>query len=62
VTGLRARGGFEVDMAWADGKLTSVALRSLAAKTCQVRYGEKTVELKMKPGDVIRLGGDLSCK
>jgi len=39
-----------------------VALRSLAAKTCQVRYGEKTVELKMKPGDVIRLGGDLSCK
>lgn len=62
VTGLRARGGFEVDMAWADGKLTSMALRSLTAKTCQVRYGEKTVELKMKPGDVIRLGGDLSCK
>jgi alpha-L-fucosidase 2 len=62
VTGLRARGGFEVDMAWADGKLTSVALRSLTGKTCKVRYGEKTVELKMKPGTVIRLGGDLSRK
>ena len=60
VTGLRARGGFEVDMAWADGKLTSATLRSLTGKNCQVRYGEKTVEMKMKPGAVIRLGGDLS--
>jgi alpha-L-fucosidase 2 len=62
VKGLRARGGFEVDMAWADGKLTSVTLRCLAGKSCQVRYGEKTVELKMKPGTVVRLGGDLSRK
>ena len=62
VTGLRARGGFEVDMAWADGKLTSVALRSLTGKACHVRYGEKTAKLTMKPGDVIRLSGDLSRK
>ena len=60
VKGLRGRGGFEVDMAWADGKLTSVTVRSLAGKACHIRYGEKTVELKMKPGAVIRLGGDLS--
>ena len=62
VTGLRARGGFDVDMAWVDSKLTSVALRSLTGKTCQVRYGEKTVELEMKPGTVLRLSGDLSRK
>ncbi|MEI6605121.1 MAG: glycoside hydrolase family 95 protein [Verrucomicrobiota bacterium] len=62
VKGLRARGGFEVDMAWADGKLTSVTVRSVTGKVCQVRYGEKTVELKMKPGTVVRLGGDLSRK
>jgi len=60
--GLRARGGFEVDMAWADGKLTSVTVRSLTGKNCLVRYGEKTVELKMKPGTVVRLGSDLSRK
>ncbi|MCY3018338.1 MAG: glycoside hydrolase family 95 protein [Planctomycetota bacterium] len=60
IKGLRARGGFEVDMAWADGKMTSVTVRSLAGKACQVRYGEKTVELKMKPGAVIRLSSDLS--
>jgi len=60
VKGLRARGGFEVDMAWADCKLTSVTVRSLTGKVCQVRYGGKTVELTMKPGTVIRLRGDLS--
>ena len=60
VKGLRARGGFEVDMAWADGKLTSVTVRSLTGKACQVRYGGKTAELTMKPGTVIRLSGDLS--
>ena len=52
--------GFEVDMAWADGKLTTVALRSLTGKACQVRYGEKTAKLTTQPGDVIRLSGDLS--
>ncbi|MCX6874828.1 MAG: hypothetical protein NTW21_13620 [Verrucomicrobia bacterium] len=62
VKGLRARGGFGVDMAWADGKLTSVTLRSLADKVCHVRYGEKAVALTMKPGAVIRLGGELSRK
>jgi len=60
VKGLRARGGFEVDMAWADCKLTSVTVRSLTGKTCQIRYGGKTAELTMKPGTVIRLRGDLS--
>ena len=49
-------------MAWADGKLTSVTVHSLTGKACQVRYGGKTVELTMKPGTVVRLGGDLSRK
>ena len=60
VTGLRGRGGFEVDMAWADGKLTSVTVRSLVGKACHIRYGDKTVELKMNPGTATHLGGDLS--
>jgi alpha-L-fucosidase 2 len=51
VKGLRARGGFEVDMAWADGQLLSATVRSLAGTGGgRVRVGERIVALKLKPG------------
>ncbi|MGO8836014.1 MAG: glycosyl hydrolase family 95 catalytic domain-containing protein [Limisphaerales bacterium] len=59
VNGLRARGGFEVDMVWADGKLTSATVHSLLGNQCQVRYGEKMVELKIKSGGTAHLDGSL---
>ena len=37
VTGLKARGGFEVDMQWANGKLTKAVLRSTNGGTCRIR-------------------------
>ncbi|MBN2311724.1 MAG: glycoside hydrolase family 95 protein [Candidatus Hydrogenedentes bacterium] len=36
-TGLCARGGFEVDMAWAGGRLASGTIRSASARPCRVR-------------------------
>lgn len=63
VTGLRARGGFEVDLAWADGKLTEATIRSMAGPGGgKVRYLGKLAELHLQPGASRRLAADLAAR
>jgi alpha-L-fucosidase 2 len=60
VTGLRARGGFEVDLAWAAGKLTHATIRSVTGTATTVRSGAKTIVLNLKPGESRTFGPDLN--
>ena len=59
VTGLRARGGFEVSMTWENGKLTTCDIKSLLGNPCVVRYGGKTKTFDIREGNSIRITGEL---
>jgi alpha-L-fucosidase 2 len=52
---LRARGGFEVDIAWKDGTLASVELRGAPGGVARVRYGEKLKTVRVSRGRSVAL-------
>ena len=60
ITGLCARGDFEVNMIWQDGKLTSATIRSQKGEPASVSYGGKTIKLKIKKCESVTLDGDLA--
>ena len=53
--GLRARGGFVVDLDWEKGRLSRATLRSVAGVNARVRYGNTTVPVKVPPGEEIHV-------
>jgi len=60
VSGLRARGGYEIGMAWKDRKLVSATVRNVSGNgACKVSYGGKEVTLKIAPGKTNSLDGSM---
>ncbi len=59
VRGLRARGGFQVDLAWKEGRLKSVTLETPSGGRCLLRYGAATTTLEFQPGEMVHLDGRL---
>jgi alpha-L-fucosidase 2 len=49
VKGLRARGGYEVDLTWADGRLQAVQVRAANGGIVRLRYGDKVETLTLRP-------------
>jgi alpha-L-fucosidase 2 len=50
VRGLRAQGGWEVDLAWHDGRLTEAVVRSVSGRRCTLRYGALSQSVNLRPG------------
>jgi alpha-L-fucosidase 2 len=51
ITGLRARGGFEVNMKWEKGNLLEVNIKSLAGKKTSIRNLNNEFQINLKKGE-----------
>ena len=56
VRGLRARGGYEIDLSWSDGRLVEAELRSTGGTRVHVRLGSRVSTVDLAPGESRRLG------
>jgi alpha-L-fucosidase 2 len=59
VRGLRARGGFEVDLKWEAGRLIQAVIRSQQGGSCEVVYGGRSRKIEIASDASIRLDGRL---
>lgn len=50
VSGIVARGGFELSFSWKDGKLKEVSVLSKSGKPCILKYNDKSIEFDTEPG------------
>ncbi len=57
VKGLCARGGFEIDMKWKDGKVVWAKVKNKAGKTTTLHYNGKIKKIKGKAGKTIIVKG-----
>ncbi len=51
IKGLRARGGYTINMSWQSGKLTRLVITANKAGTHTIRYGNKVLQAPLKKGD-----------
>jgi alpha-L-fucosidase 2 len=57
VSGLRARGGFEVDVRWRDGRLVEATLRSGNGGAARLRYGSAVRPITLGAGEELSWDG-----
>jgi alpha-L-fucosidase 2 len=58
--GFRTRGGFEVDLAWRDGKISDARVHSRLGGPVRVRVGEVERTFATQAGDTLEIGPELA--
>jgi alpha-L-fucosidase 2 len=59
VTGLRAKGNAEVDIAWEDGSLVEATIKAFSARWTSLRYGDRTISIELEPGQIYKIDSKL---
>lgn len=57
VKGLRARGGYEVDIEWKDGSLTKATIKSLLGNPGEICYANETRAIRLRAGQSLAWDG-----
>lgn len=55
VCGLRARGGFTVDLEWIQGRLSNARISALHSGICRLSYGHYQAELYIEAGETVTI-------
>ena len=53
--GVRAKGGFEIDLTWKDGKPVEIIVKSTQGGKCNLRYGNETLSFGTKKGKTYKV-------
>ena len=59
ISGVCARGGFELAFSWANGKLQKLQVLSKAGQNCKLHYGNRIVEMTTEKGKTYSFDGNL---
>jgi len=51
IKGIKARGGFELDMTWDNGKLIAYSIHSLSGNKVKILIGEKMSNIHLRKGE-----------
>jgi len=62
VSGVCARGGFELAFTWKNSELQNVTVTSKNGKKCTLTYKDKIIEFDTESGAIYRFNGMLNAK
>lgn len=62
VSGLRTRGGNEIEMKWKNGRLVSAVITPIQPGTLRVRYGDCRVRVEVRANEPLGLAEESFCK